>query len=83
MPWKEPGRGDKDPWKSGGQQPPDLEEIFRNMSSRLQSIFGGGSSKGNGAQGRSGGVGGALTLVLLLIIVWAAWDSVHMSDEAE
>ena len=28
MPWQEPGKGDKDPWKSNGQQPPDLEEVF-------------------------------------------------------
>ena len=28
MPWKEPGKGDKDPWSSGGQQPPDLEEVI-------------------------------------------------------
>jgi len=34
MPWKEPGKGDKDPWKSGNQQPPDLEEVFRNVSNR-------------------------------------------------
>ena len=32
MPWKEPGKGDKDPWKSGEQQPPDLEEIFSNVT---------------------------------------------------
>ena len=44
MPWKEPGKGDKDPWKSNGQQPPDLEEIFSNVSKRLQSLFGGGLS---------------------------------------
>ena len=50
MPWKEPGKGDKDPWKSNGQQPPDLEEIFGNVSKRLQSLFGGkggGSGSGN------------------------------------
>jgi membrane protease subunit HflK len=83
MPWKEPGKGDKDPWKSGDQQPPDLEEIFRNVSTRLQSIFGGGGSKNNGSEQRSGGSGGAFSLVLLLIIFWVAWDSVHIVDEAE
>ncbi|GMR14898.1 MAG: FtsH protease activity modulator HflK [Gammaproteobacteria bacterium] len=83
MPWKEPGKGDRDPWKSGDQQPPDLEEIFRNVSSRLQSIFGGGSSKGNGSEGRRGATAGAFTLVLLLIIFWVAWDSVHIIDQAE
>jgi len=86
MPWKEPGKGDKDPWKSGGQQPPDLEEIFGNVSKRLQSLFGGGG-KGSGSEGREGsgssGLGGAFSLVLLLIIFWVGWDSVHVIDEAE
>ena len=39
MPWKEPGKGDKDPWNSGGQQPPDLEEVFRTVNNRLKAIF--------------------------------------------
>jgi len=83
MPWKEPGKGDQDPWKSGDQQPPDLEEVFRNVSARLQSIFGGGGPKSGDSKERSGGIGGAFMLVLLLIIFWAAWDSVHIIDQAE
>jgi membrane protease subunit HflK len=84
MPWKEPGKGDKDPWKSNGQQPPDLEEIFANVSKRLQSIFGGsGGSRSSSSDGKSSGSGGALSLVLLLIIVWVGWDAVHVIDEAE
>lgn len=85
MPWKEPGKGDKDPWKSSGQQPPDLEEIFGNVSRRLQALFGGGGGRGSGsAEGESnGGSAGAFSLVLLLIIFWVGWDSVHIVDEAE
>ena len=86
MPWKEPGKGDKDPWKSGGEQPPDLEEIFGNVSKRLQSLFGGGG-KGSGSEGSGGngssGLGGALSLVLIFIVFWVGWDSVHVIDEAE
>lgn len=83
MPWKEPGSGDKDPWKSGDQQPPDLEEIFRTVSARLQSIFGGGSSKGNGSEPRKGGNSGAFALIILLLVFWVAWDAVHIIDQAE
>jgi len=88
MPWKEPGKGDKDPWKSNGQQPPDLEQIFGNVSKRLQTLFGGGGGKRSGSadgesSGGSGGSGGAFSLVLLLIIFWVGWDSVHIVDEAE
>ncbi len=86
MPWKEPGKGDKDPWKSGGQQPPDLEEIFSNVSKRLQSLFGGGgksSGSGSGESSGSSGAGGVFSLILVLVILWVGWDSVHVIDEAE
>lgn len=86
MPWKEPGKGDKDPWKSGGEQPPDLEEIFSNVSKRLQSLFGGGgksSGSGSGESSGSSGAGGMFSLILILIIFWVGWDSVHVIDEAE
>lgn len=85
MPWKEPGKGDKDPWKSGGDQPPDLEEIFGKVSKRLQSLFGGGKGSGSSDSSSSGGggFGGALALALVLVIIWVAFDSVHVIDEAE
>jgi len=85
MPWKEPGKGDKDPWKSGGDQPPDLEEIFGNVSRRLQSLFGGGKGSGSekGESSGSSGAGGAFSLLLVLAIFWVAYDSVHVIDEAE
>jgi membrane protease subunit HflK len=86
MPWKEPGKGDKDPWKSGGEQPPDLEEIFGNVSKRLQSLFGGGGGGSNseGGEGSGGsGLGGVFSLALLLVVFWVGWDSVHVIDEAE
>jgi membrane protease subunit HflK len=81
MPWKEPGKGDKDPWKSGNQQPPDLEEVFKNLSSRMRSVFGGNSGSGKSAS--SSGGGGVLPLLILLVLFWAGWDAVHILDEAE
>jgi len=38
MPWKEPGKGDKDPWSSGNQQPPDLEEVFRTVNNLAATV---------------------------------------------
>jgi membrane protease subunit HflK len=81
MPWKEPGKGDKDPWNSGGQQPPDLEEVFRNVNNRLRSLFGGGRKSG-GVGGGSGG-GSLFTILVVGLILWAGWDAVHIIDEAE
>jgi membrane protease subunit HflK len=81
MPWKEPGKGDKDPWSSGGQQPPDLEEVFRNVNNRLRSLFGGG---GGGRKSESSGGGGSVvSIVLVALLLWGGWDAVHIIDEAE
>jgi membrane protease subunit HflK len=87
MPWKEPGKGDKDPWSSGGQQPPDLEEVFRNVNDRLKSLFGGAGrrSDGDGSSGggTSGASGGLFSIVAVALLLWGGWDAVHIIDEAE
>lgn len=91
MPWNEPGRGsgggggDRDPWKGGnGQQPPDLDEVFANVQRRLKKIIGGGGNddkRGSSSGGPS--FGGLLLLVGLLIVIWVAWNSIHIVDESE
>jgi membrane protease subunit HflK len=81
MPWKEPGKGDKDPWSSGDQQPPDLEEVFRNVNNRLRSLFGGGG--GGSRKSESSGAGGMFGILLVAFFLWAGWDAVHIVDEAE
>jgi len=84
MPWKEPGKGDKDPWNSGGQQPPDLEDVFRNLSNRLRSVFGGGSGGGRRSDDNGGGGGGnVLNIALVAALLWGGYDAVHIIDEAE
>lgn len=89
MPWNEPGRGgnDQDPWKGGGQQPPDLDEVFANVQKRLKKIMGGGRNDDRDARGgKSGdgpGFGGVIALVLVLAGIWAAWNSIHVIDESE
>src|SRR5699024_6474108 len=90
MPWNEPGRGGgggggRDPWKGGnGQQPPDLDEVFANVQRRLKKIMGGGGDDG-GRKGSSGGGSFApiIGLVVLLLVIWVAWSSVHIIDESE
>ncbi len=79
MPWKEPGKGDKDPWNSGNQQPPDLEQVFRTVNNRLRAIFGGGGDRKNG----SGGSGSMFGILLIAFVLWVGWDAVHIIDEAE
>ncbi len=81
MPWKEPGKGDKDPWNSGKQQPPDLEEVFRTVNNRLRAIFGGGDRKDD--SGGSSGSAGIFGILLIALLLWAGWNSVHIIDQAE
>ncbi|MDT8321069.1 MAG: FtsH protease activity modulator HflK [Xanthomonadales bacterium] len=83
MPWKEPGKGDKDPWSSGNQQPPDLEEVFQKLNNSLRSIFGGGGKRGKSDPGGGNGSGGIIAIVVVALLLWGAWDSVHIIDEAE
>lgn len=69
MPWNSPGGGkNNDPWgqNSGNQGPPDLDEVFRNLTKKFGGIFGSGSS---GGVGRSGGS----TIWIILIALFALW----------
>ncbi len=59
MPWNSPGGDndkDKDPWgqNSGNQGPPDLDDVFRNLTKKFGGIFGGGSSGGSNNKGSGG-----------------------------
>jgi membrane protease subunit HflK len=82
MPWKEPGKGDKDPWKSG-QQPPDLDEVFQNVNRRLKRIFGASGKRGGDSSQNSGGSSGLFSILVIVVLLWAAYDAVHIVDEAE
>ncbi|MGH8033867.1 MAG: FtsH protease activity modulator HflK [Lysobacterales bacterium] len=81
MPWKEPGKGNKDPWNSG-EQPPDLEEVFRNVNNRLKAIFG-GANGGRRSEPGVGGTGGVFTILVIALLLWVGWDSIHILDQAE
>ncbi len=71
MPWNRPG-DNNDPWgrKTGNQGPPDLDEVFRNLTKKFGGIFGSGSSPG------SGGKGGKMFWIGLLavIVLWGVYD---------
>jgi len=72
MPWNSPGNNNEDPWKknSNNQNPPDLDEIFQNLSRKFGGIFGGG--KGGGTSSSSGGGGGGLIIVAVVVagLLW-------------
>ena len=83
MAWNEPGGG-RDPWgsSSGDQGPPDLDQVIRNLQSKLGDLFGrGGSSGGAGRAGRYGSRGLGLGLGVL-VAIWAA-AGFYIIDPAE
>jgi membrane protease subunit HflK len=92
MAWNEPGRGNKDPWGSGGNggnrgngkgggNPPDLDEMIRNLQRKLSGIFG-GSGGGSGGGGSGAGKSGVMLVVLLLGLGWMA-SGLYQVDAAE
>jgi membrane protease subunit HflK len=80
MAWNEPGnKGNKDPWGNKGgndKGPPDLDEVFRNLSKR----FGG---KGGGtASGQPFNSTFLVILVVIALIVWGL-SGLYTVKEAE
>lgn len=82
MPWNDPNKKPEDPWNSG-QQPPDLDEVFRNIRNRVSALFG-GKPRGPSAPGGGGsGVGLVILFVGIAAIGWMLLSSVHIIDEPE
>ena len=59
MPWNSPGDNNQDPWnskkKNNEQGPPDLDEVFQNLSRKFGGVFSGGGGQGKAPGGASGG----------------------------
>lgn len=97
MAWNEPGGGKRDPWSGGGGNNnngggggngPDFERWLKNLSDRVNRLFGGrgkrdGGNNGNGPGTGGSGFGGIALLVLAGLLVWAAFDSVVVIEERE
>jgi membrane protease subunit HflK len=86
MAWNEPGGG-RDPWGSSGDQgPPDLDQVIRNLQSKLGGIFGRGGSPGGGRPSGAGGGGvsgrGVGLIVGALVVLWAV-AGFYIIDPAE
>src|SRR5574340_176637 len=73
MAWNDPQWGNKDNRKNSG--PPDLDELWRRISQRLNSLFGkkdgGGNGRGDFSPGGMPGGGNLLGLLIgALVLVW-------------
>ncbi|MFZ8990250.1 MAG: FtsH protease activity modulator HflK [Pseudohongiellaceae bacterium] len=92
MAWNEPGNNGNgnDPWgggrRGGDQGPPDIDEVIKNLSKKVNGLFGsgsGGSSGGGGSQAPGNMSAGLLVgLVAVAAIIWG-FMGFYVVDEAE
>ncbi len=101
MAWNEPGNkgNNDDPWGggrgsggggrgNGDQGPPDLDEVIKNLTNKINSLFGkktsGGGSGGGGSGPQSSAVSGGLIagLLVVVVLIWAAMGF-YTVDESE
>jgi len=101
MAWNEPGNkgNNDDPWGggrgsgggrgNGDQGPPDLDEIVKNLTNKINSLFGkkssgSGSGGGGGSGPQRGAVSGGLIagLLVVIVLIWAAMGF-YTVDESE
>jgi len=85
MSWNEPGGGGNkpnDPWGSGNQGPPDLDEALRKLQSKLGGLFGSGGSArgGGGSPGLSGAALGMLALIAVAVWGVLGWYQVDQQE---
>jgi membrane protease subunit HflK len=92
MAWNKPGgnnnnddKNDKDdkkpnnPWGSGGNQPPDLEQELSDFFNKIKKSLGMNTSKKN----NTGGSAFPILLLLMAIGVYAVWTSAHKIGPSE
>jgi len=82
MPWNSPGNKNDDPWNknSNNQGPPDLDEIFQNLSRKFGGIFG-GKGGGSGAAPSGGSAAGVGLFALIVAgVIWAGTGIYTITD---
>ena len=84
MAWNEPGK-DKDPWGGGGGNdgPPNLDEAFKKLQDKLNSIFGGGGSGGSRNSSGNGATGIVFAVVAVIAVVIYFMSGFYSVDAKE
>ncbi|MDW3095342.1 MAG: FtsH protease activity modulator HflK [Gammaproteobacteria bacterium] len=82
MPWNSPGNKNDDPWNrnSNNQGPPDLDEIFQNLSRKFGGIFGGKGGGSGTVPGKGGTAGIGLFALIVAGLIWAATGIYTITD---
>ncbi len=89
MAWNEPGNNDKDPWggkRGNNDGPPDLDEVIKNLQSKLSRMFGGKGSAdggGNSSGSNSGSTGFVIGLVAIIALVLFGLGGIYQVNQQE
>ncbi|MBT4835921.1 MAG: FtsH protease activity modulator HflK [Methylococcales bacterium] len=75
MAWNEPGdKNNKDPWsgQGGGQQPPDIDEVVKQLKNKFGGLFGNGGSgnSGSGNNAPSMSFSGFIAILAIVLVIW-------------
>ncbi len=78
MGWNDSGdKNEKDPWGGSNkrQNPPDLDQIFRNFQKKISGKLGNGSNDGDNSSSGDGMHAGFLAGIIaaILLLIWAAF----------
>lgn len=91
MAWNEPpgGNNDQDPWgnRNRGRNndgPPDLDDLFKQLSGKVNKWLGGGNNKGGGKNSGSGGnFASLIALIVVAVAAFTIYNSAYTVDESE
>lgn len=90
MAWNEPPGNDQDPWgkkRPNKDGPPDLDEVFNNLSKQFGKLLGGKGGGGNSNNNSNGGGGASAAalwgIVGVALVVFLGWNSVYTVGEQE
>ncbi len=97
MAWNEPGgsgKGNpKDPWgnnnrgnkNGGGNQPPDIDEVLKQLMDKVNGLFGkkGGGNGSNQGSGGNDGLGGLFVIAAIIGVGLLGFNSFYTLDEQE
>jgi len=83
MPWNTPGNNNEDPWNrnSKNQGPPDLDEVFQNLSRKFGGLFGGGG--GNNNSGGSANTSGFGAIIIGIASIFWAFTGIYTITDGE
>jgi membrane protease subunit HflK len=86
MAWNEPGgSGNKDPWggRKDDQGPPDLDEILKKMTDKLNNLFGGKGGSSTGGKTPQGGVSGVVGIAFIILALILIYNSIYILNERQ